>query len=100
MMLGEPESNRLTAWHVETLTQSTPVSTPTPEGTGSVVQVVPPFDVPITTGLPKIPKPTAVQFEVVAQEIPLRPLTLGGIGRGVQVRPAFWLVNTESQPAT
>jgi hypothetical protein len=80
MMLGEAEPNLLTAWHVDALTQSTPVRTPTPEGTGSVVQVAPPFDVPITMGLPKMPKPTAVQSESDGQVIPFSPLTVAGIG--------------------
>jgi len=56
------------------------VRVPVPGGTVSVVQDVPPSEVPIRTGLPKIPNPTAVQTEVDAHEIPLRPLTSAGIG--------------------
>jgi hypothetical protein len=48
---------------------------PTPAGIDSIDQLEPPFIVPISSGLPKMPKPTAVQTEMEAQEIPFKPLT-------------------------
>jgi hypothetical protein len=78
-MLGEELPKSLTARHAAGLAHETPVKMPTPVGTGSDVQVVPAFTVPMMTGLPKRPKPTAVQSEVVAHEMALRPLTPEGI---------------------
>ena len=98
MMLGDPDPNLLTAWHISDVTQSTALKMPTPAGTVSVVQSVPPLDVPMIIGVQKMPKPTAVQSEDVGQEMPLSPLTPAGIELACHVRPAFWLTRIEFQP--
>ncbi len=67
---------------VDAVGQETPVRMPVSGGTLSVVHDTPPFEVPMMTGLPKMPKPTAVQSAVLEQEMELRPLTAPGIGSG------------------
>jgi len=87
MTLGESSSElkSLTAWHVETLTHETAVSSPTPGGIAvSAFQLVPASVVPMMAGLPKMPNPTAVQSEDVGHEIPFRPVTSEGIGLVLQ----------------
>jgi hypothetical protein len=65
-----------------------------------VDQFDPAFEVPITIGLPKMPKPTAVQFDGVGHEIPSIPLTAVGIDCDCHVYPAFWLTSIEFHPLT
>ena len=71
---------------------------PTPEGTGSEVQVAPALIVPMMTGLPKMPNPTAVQFDVVTHEMPLRPATLAGIVCGLHAYPSLSEASTVLTP--
>ena len=71
---------------------------PTPEGTGSEVQVVPASVVPMMTGLPKMPNPTAMQSDVVAHEMALRPATSEGIDCGLHAYPALTEARTEFTP--
>jgi hypothetical protein len=71
---------------------------PTPEGTGSDVQVVPASVVPMMTGLPKMPNPTAMQSNVVAHEMALRPATLEGMDCAVHAYPALTEARSEFTP--
>jgi len=71
---------------------------PTPDGTGSEVQVVPALTVPMMTGLPNMPKPTAVQSEADAHEMPSRPATSDGIACGFHAYPSLTEERTESTP--
>ena len=72
---------------------------PTPAGTDSATQLDPPSLVPISSGLPKIPKPTAVQSDVVMHDMAFRPLTWGGMVSGCHAKPALEENNTASIPA-
>ena len=72
--------------------------TPTPEGTGSEVQVAPASVVPMMTGLPKMPKPTAMQSDVLAHEMAVRPATSEGRVCAVHAYPALTEARTEFTP--
>jgi hypothetical protein len=71
---------------------------PTPEGTGSELQLTPASTVPMMTGLPKMPNPTAVQSDVDAHEMPLRPATWEGMACGLHAYPSLTEAKTEFTP--
>ena len=98
MMLGEEVPKSLTAWHTVVLAHETAVRMPTPEGTGSEVQVAPALTVPMMTGLPKMPNPTAMQSESLAHEMALRPATSEGIDCAVQAYPSLTEARTVFTP--
>ena len=100
-MLGAPAvaSKLLTAKHVDSLTQETPVRAPTFDGTSWMDQVTPAFVVLMMTGLEKMPNPTAVHVDGEAHEMPVRPLTLLGMDWLLQVRPTLVVCKMVSTPA-
>jgi len=81
-MLGDPvlASKSLTAWQVVALTQETADRAPTPAGSAWLAHETPASELPMITGLEKMPKPTAVHCDGDTHETPVRPLTLLGIG--------------------